>query len=448
MDPTLDALFASSVRSARNLGRGGDGSAVGTDTEPQVGPAEKRAKPKYEPLVAAKQRAAPAPAPVKPLSKDEEEAAAEDSDEDEDVDEEDDDDEDDEESDDDNEESEPSAATAPADLKNGAGKRKRKNRDEDDDLESRYFEKLALETDAPAEKRAKRGDAADADADEEMAEDKADGEDSEDADETIVHESLAQNGGGQDGSSDAADGQIDEQDKEKAARTVFLSNVSISAITGKAAKKMLMAHLGSIFDDEPTKDDKDDKEKSALENLRFRSVPFASAALPKRASYITKAVMSATAQSTNAYAVYSTVAAARIAVRKLNGTVVLDRHLRADSVAHPSPVDHRRCVFVGNLGFVDDETVLSANPEADGEGGEMSRKKRNKTPMDVEEGLWRTFGKHAGKVESVRVIRDQITRVGKGIAYVQFYVRFFPLVLLSFTVGSAFFSPELLLTGL
>lgn len=332
---------------------------------------------------------------------------------------------------------------APVDLTNGASKRKRKTRDENEDLESRYFDKLEKEVGGPAGKKAKRV-ASDSNA--ETHEVTMEEEGSE-ADEPIVHESLFETLNGEDTAGDVAEGTLNEEDKAKADRTVFLSNVSISAITDKAAKKTLMAHLESIFDEEPAKsvtgkknnekadqeprgedeavqEDGKKKKTSVLESLRFRSTPFASAALPKRASFITKAVMGATAQSTNAYAIYTTPAAARAAVRKLNGTIVLDRYLRADSVTHPMPVDHRRCVFVGNLGFVDDETVLSANPEADGEngGGEMTRKKRIKTPMDVEEGLWRAFTKHAGKVESVRVIRDQVTRVGKGIAYVQFYV--------------------------
>ncbi len=149
--------------------------------------------------------------------------------------------------------------------------------------------------------------------------------------------------------------------------------------------------------------------------------PSPTRSMPKRAAYITKSLMDATAKSTHAYVVYSTAAAARLAASKLNGSVVLDRHLRADSVAHPSAVDHRRCVFVGNLGFVDDETVLNTKIDEDGKEQTDSRK-RTKAPMDIEEGLWRTFGKQAGKVESVRVVRDEVTRVGKGIAYVQFYV--------------------------
>ncbi|CAK7567281.1 MAG: Nucleolar protein 12 [Sporothrix epigloea] len=424
VDPLLDALFSSSVK-----------------------PAETSTKPKYEPLVVSKPRA-PIAAPVKPLTREEKDAVTSDNDgSDVDNGEEEDDDTGGNNEIDKEVQGESSAANAkvpvaPVDLTNGASKRKRKTRDENEDLESRYFDKLEKEVGGPAGKKAKRV-ASDSNA--ETHEVTMEEEGSE-ADEPIVHESLFETLNGEDTAGDVAEGTLNEEDKAKADRTVFLSNVSISAITDKAAKKTLMAHLESIFDEEPAKsvtgkknnekadqeprgedeavqEDGKKKKTSVLESLRFRSTPFASAALPKRASFITKAVMGATAQSTNAYAIYTTPAAARAAVRKLNGTIVLDRYLRADSVTHPMPVDHRRCVFVGNLGFVDDETVLSANPEADGEngGGEMTRKKRIKTPMDVEEGLWRAFTKHAGKVESVRVIRDQVTRVGKGIAYVQFY---------------------------
>jgi len=198
----------------------------------------------------------------------------------------------------------------------------------------------------------------------------------------------------------------------KANRTIFLGNVSTAAISSKSSRKILLNHLASFFPKLPAPKDKE--AKHAVESIRFRSTPYASA-IPKKAAFATKQLMDATTKSTNAYAVYSSQSLANSAVKHLNGTIVLDRHLRVDSVAHPAKVDHRRCVFVGNLGFVDDETNIQA---ANAEAGHETRKPA-KTPADVEEGLWRTFGK-CGTVESVRVIRDSTTRVGKGIAYVQF----------------------------
>ncbi|KAK3903768.1 hypothetical protein C8A05DRAFT_32469 [Staphylotrichum tortipilum] len=291
-------------------------------------------------------------------------------------------------------------AVAGATSQDERRKRKRKNRDDDENLEANYLERLANEEEPSGKRR--KGDAAAAekstapDKDEVMA-------DEDDGDEVPVHESLA--GGATTGSATS--------ELEKANRTVFLSNVSIEAITSSKAKKKLLTHLASVLDKEASP-------PQTVQSIRFRSTAFETAGIPKRAAYINKSVMKDTTEATNAYAVFSTTAAARLAVKELNGTIVLDRHLRVDSVAHPAPVDHRRCVFVGNLGFVNDETVFSS--KLDEEGKEVTEKrKRTKAPMDVEEGLWRVFGKEAGKVESVRVVRDPATRVGKGIAYVQFY---------------------------
>lgn len=283
-------------------------------------------------------------------------------------------------------------------------KRKRKQHDNDEDLEINYLERLASEEEPSGKRR--KGDlneqASPAERENGAAEesDAGKGGDGSSGDDMPVHESL---------SIDPAVSEL-----EKANRTIFLSNVSVEAITSRKAKKILLNHLASILDrkaDPPQK----------VESIRFRSTAFSTTAIPKRAAYIKRSLLEATTKSTNAYVVYSTTAAARLAVAQLNGSVILDRHLRVDSVAHPSPVDHRRCVFVGNLGFVDDETVL--NVKVDEEGKQVTEKrKRTKTPMDVEEGLWRVFSREAGKVESVRVVRDAITRVGKGIAYVQFCV--------------------------
>ncbi|KAK4136685.1 hypothetical protein BT67DRAFT_398098 [Trichocladium antarcticum] len=279
-------------------------------------------------------------------------------------------------------------------------KRKRKQRNDDEDLETNYLERLVNDEEPTGKRR--KADAEDADGTTKDAEDKAgkEGDDSSD-DEMPVHESLKKTDS------------TPATELEKANRTVFLSNVAVDAITSSKSKKILLNHLASVLDktaDPPQK----------VESIRFRSTAFTSAAIPKRAAYIKKEVLDATTKSTNAYAVYSTTTAARLAITQLNGTMVLDRHIRVDSVAHPAPVDHRRCVFVGNLGFVDDETVYNTTLNAEGKE-ETTKRKRTKTPMDVEEGLWRVFGKEGGKVESVRVVRDAVTRVGKGFAYVQFY---------------------------
>lgn len=203
---------------------------------------------------------------------------------------------------------------------------------------------------------------------------------------------------------------IEQGATDKSDRTVFLGNVSTEAIKSKAGRKVLLTYLSSCFSKSQSTG-----ETPKIESLRFRSTAFASGVGPKRAAYAKKELMEETTHSTNAYVVYTTQDSAEKAATLLNGTMVLDRHLRVDHVARPAEVDHRRCVFVGNLGFVDEEMV-----ETETENGIKERKRRGKQPADVEEGLWRSFSK-AGKIESVRVVRDKSTRVGKGIAYVQFY---------------------------
>ncbi|GKT63452.1 LOW QUALITY PROTEIN: nucleolar protein 12 [Colletotrichum tofieldiae] len=381
IDPTLDALFASSA-----------------------GPVKAPKKTRYSELPAPKAKTDPKPADSDEELPDADEGDDEElselgSDDDIDLDDIAEDessseaDEDAEEESDDEEEEE---APEPAPK----AKKERKRKRDEDDIEGKYLSKLAEaeEKEQPAEKRTKK-ETKDEEAGEEAAsETSSEGEDS-DEETPLVHESLAA-----DAKTKAKDSEV-----EKANRTVFLSNVASDAIDNKASKRTLEAHLSSVLDKDATPPQK-------IESIRFRSIAFSGGALPKRAAYITKSLMKETTKSANAYVVFSTPAAARKVCAELNGTVVLDRHLRVDSVAHPAPTDHRRCVFVGNLGFIDDETILSTNDE-----GETVQKKRTKVPADVEEGLWRTFGKHAGKVENVRVVRDPKTRVGKGFAYVQFY---------------------------
>ncbi|KAG9626262.1 RNA-binding domain-containing protein, partial [Aureobasidium melanogenum] len=284
--------------------------------------------------------------------------------------------------------------------------RKRKRKDKQPELEDVYMDKLDREekkaiAKAKEDRTSKRqktekkvsNDSEDSDSEEDAAE----GADAMEMSPPPVHETLEPD---------------NDSDLVKAQRTVFLGNVSAEAITSKSAKKTLMRHLESFFED--IADPEKGQPAHSVESLRFRSTAYASA-IPKKAAFAKKEIMVETTKSTNAYAVYSSNALAREAARRLNGTVVLDRHLRVDEVAHPAKTEPRRCVFVGNLGFVDDESNID---KANAEEGKGTRK-GNKTPSDVEEGLWRTFST-CGKVESVRVPRDPQTRVGKGFAYVQF----------------------------
>ncbi|KIW65654.1 hypothetical protein PV04_07894 [Phialophora macrospora] len=264
--------------------------------------------------------------------------------------------------------------------------RKRKRNADDDDLEQAYFKRLQREEDRETQqKRAGQG-ADDADT---SSDDDSLSEPSEVA-VPLRHEIF--------------DKKLNDRDKLN--RTVFLGNVSTEAIKTKHAKRTLTRHLRSVL-----KTPAQGKRLGKFESIRFRSTAYAAKSGPKKATYAKKELMDATTTSTNAYAVFTTEAAAEHVAKTLNGSVVLDRHLRVDYLARPLPIDHKRCVFIGNLSFVNEETQPTDENE--------NRRPTAKQPADAEEGLWRTFSK-CGAVESVRVVRDQETRVSKGFAYVQF----------------------------
>ncbi|KAK4939943.1 Nucleolar protein 12 [Elasticomyces elasticus] len=274
--------------------------------------------------------------------------------------------------------------------------RKRRRTDKGDDLETKYFEQLEREEEKEHKRKQPSKSTAQAEASDPNDSLHSDLEDvSEDdaaVDDVPRHETRDQ--------------KSDDEDKVK--RTVFLGNVSTEAIKSKSARKTLIQHLESGL-----KVSTDGQSQGKFDSIRFRSTAYVSSSGPKKATFAKKELMDETTVSTNAYAVFSTEEATRRVASKLNGTIVLDRHLRADYLGSPSKIDHKRCVFIGNLSFVNQET----NPEEDADGNK--RRPTAKQPADAEEGLWRAFSK-VGKVESVRVVRDQETRVSKGFAYVQF----------------------------
>ena len=285
-------------------------------------------------------------------------------------------------------------------TKRGSG-RKRKRKDVEDDLEGRYLSQLAREEAkedhdrAPALYKKRQRTRAQGSPTGDRGSPDEDGESTPDAD--VVTGSEEESAVGDVPQHESIVASREDLDLEKSSRTVFLANVSTVAIKSKKAKKILMDHLASFVSSLPARDG-----GHKIESLRFRSTAFAASGIPKKAAFAKKEMMDTTTQSTNAYVVYTTQTAAREAATRLNGSVVLDRHLRVDSVAHPAKIDHRRCVFVGNLGFVDDDTsIKSAYDEENNK-----RPRKVKKPADVEEGLWRQFEK-AGTLESVRVVRDK-----------------------------------------
>lgn len=199
---------------------------------------------------------------------------------------------------------------------------------------------------------------------------------------------------------------------DQAERTVFIGNVPLSVIIDAAARKVFMKHINRASGTSSERIGK------CVDSIRFRSVPFSSQKVPKRVAFSKNMLMEDTCRSTNAYVVYDTIANAACAIEELNGTLILGRHIRVDSTVKPRKQDHRLCIFVGNLDFVDGES-----PEImAGEGTQFTarnRSKKNRAKVDSEEGLWTLFTS-CGTIDSVRIIRDKETRISKGFGYIQF----------------------------
>ncbi|KAI5954082.1 NOP12 [Candida margitis] len=165
-----------------------------------------------------------------------------------------------------------------------------------------------------------------------------------------------------------------EEELEKAERTVFVGNVPSDVITSKVLAK----NFKKLF-----------KQYGKIDSIRFRSISF-DENLPRKVSFAKKNLHKSR-DSVNAYVVFVEKQSS-LAAKQLNATVFENHHLRVDHVAHPAPKDNKRTIFVGNLDF-----------------------------EEKEESLWTYFNdKLDNDVESVRIIRDSKTNMGKGFALVQF----------------------------
>lgn len=165
-----------------------------------------------------------------------------------------------------------------------------------------------------------------------------------------------------------------EAELEKAERTAFVGNVPSDVITSKTVAK----NFKKLF-----------KQFGKIDSIRFRSISF-DENLPRKVSFAKKSLHNSR-DSVNAYVVFVEKLSS-LAAKKLNAIVFENHHLRVDHVAHPAPKDNKRTIFVGNLDF-----------------------------EEKEESLWNYFNnKLDNDVESVRIIRDSKTNMGKGFALVQF----------------------------
>ncbi|XP_006895455.1 PREDICTED: RNA-binding protein 34 [Elephantulus edwardii] len=162
--------------------------------------------------------------------------------------------------------------------------------------------------------------------------------------------------------------QLSQEERLKNERTVFVGNLPVTFNKKK---------LKSFF-----------KEYGQIESVRFRSLIPAEGTLSKKLAAI-KRKIHPDQKNINAYVVFKDESAARKAL-KGNGTQIADGfRIRVDLASETSSRD-KRSVFVGNLPYKIDEST-------------------------VEEHFL-----DCGGIVAVRIIRDQVTGMGKGFGYVLF----------------------------
>lgn len=178
-------------------------------------------------------------------------------------------------------------------------KRKRKEREEEskvDEIESRYLDKVYSKI-----SKKPKAEIAVLETSTETALTLHEDHEGEDIDPKLLqHETLTS-------TSDNAD------------KTLFLSNVPVKVLTSKP----LLKSLKQLF-----------SKHGQIASIRFRSIAFSEGG-PRKLAFVTKKLHTER-DSLNAYIVYQRTESVDSAVRELNGHFWEGKHLRADSVAHPS----------------------------------------------------------------------------------------------------------------
>lgn len=175
-----------------------------------------------------------------------------------------------------------------------------------------------------------------------------------------------------------------DDDPERASRTIFIGNVPLTT-TSKQITKLVNEFIATSA-------------TGKVESVRFRSIPIKGTAISPGADFRVmlkaahiKGEYSDSRDTMNAYVVMTTEEAAQQALG-LNGHLFGEKHLRVDGAAG-TKYDHKRTLFVGNLRFDATEEQVRTFIAGGVAGGDAA-------------------------VEAVRIVRDRITSVGKGIAFV------------------------------
>ncbi|XP_060677462.1 RNA-binding protein 34 [Hemiscyllium ocellatum] len=162
---------------------------------------------------------------------------------------------------------------------------------------------------------------------------------------------------------------IPELETIKNRRTLFVGN-----LPSDCSKQMIKA----LF-----------KEFGPIESVRFRSVACAEPKISKRLATIQKKIHPKR-NSVNAYIVFEQDSDAVRALTKNGCEIQTGFHIRVDLASKSKIHDHRRSIFLGNLSY------------------------------DISEDEVREHFSECGAIESVRIVRDHESGMGKGFGYVLF----------------------------